>query len=699
MNIFLSYSHTCKIFADFLVKKFSEKHIKLIRDINDLDKLESIEKFTELVSETDYIIMIVNENYIRSINCMYEMSEVLKERNYKKIIPIIDEKLNIYDIDKRIHYITYWSEKLKSTQEKANKILGININKINYKIELIEKITKNIDEFLNMISDNSSITYSDDLLEKTFSQITKVIFNRVFDNEMRNNMSVKRNKNIILPDEFFLCIDFGTSYTLASVVDIHSKIHLIPDILNKSTIPSVISLLNDGSYTVGNSALCNDMRNDSILIKNIKRMVGLKEYYYYDNKKISVQMIISLLINSIKRNAEEFLGTKVYGVLLSVPVEYSVREIQIIKESVQLTGVWIQRIIQESSIAPIIYSMMDENCNNDLIINIDLGGGTFDLAIVEVTDGVYDVEHLFGDKNLGSIDYDYIICEYVIKEIQKKYYLNYVITEDTILYKKILYESEKVKTRLNKEEYIDLCIYSDDHDTGNIMCYEITITKEIFKELTKSLNKKIENILLKVRDYIEGYPYKKWRPELKYILLTGQGTKLFIVRELIENIFKSTKIIDKYQENAVINGLAVEAGILSGVIKDIIMLNLNNSEIDIFCSKIQSRNVLKGDKFDLIYFSQNDNKEVYTLIGRETIPYVKEVLFKFEDNFNETYEIILMQTSLNERNRTPIKSILLEPHKGITYKMVLDIDANNCIKLSIYDDSEKLIIANDILIY
>lgn len=478
-----------------------------------------------------------------------------------------------------------------------------------------------------------------------------------------------------------------------------SAIHIIPDTGNNLIIPSVISLFSDGRYVVGNDALYYEINNhNSMIIKNIKRMVGFRESYVFNDKEFTIPLLISLIIKSVHRNAEEFLGRMINKILISIPADYGHKETEVIKESVKLCSLQIQRIIQESSIAPLNYSQIQQNKNGDLIINIDLGGGTLDLALVSIGDGVYEIVQSLGDKNFGCVDYDYILCDYVINEMQNKYKINHLLRNDSLIYSKILYQAERAKIMFNNMDFVNFNIDYADNTTGNISNYEVIITRKMFSEITDSLNKKIKEMMIKLKEKSTEYE-KYYSEKLSCILLTGQGTKIFLIREIIDDVFKSVKIIDQYQENAVVRGLALQSGIMTGVNRGNLLLDLNNIQIEVLCRRIvNDYGLVDNIHCDLICFSNEDSKMYYTLIERkETKPTKMTVFFKFELN-DENFEIALYEKSLNCDKRTIFYSISLNPWKDIIYRMDIGVDASNNIELYIWDDKENQIFHKNVFI-
>lgn len=668
MRVFLSYSWTSEKLADSIEKfLISEKTFQLIRDKTNLKKLESINNFMLLIRDCEYCILIINNDYLKSLNCIYELSTLFIEKDFKsKVIPIIYKDTNIFNVNGRNVFVQYWKQLFNSKSE----------GKINY---------QNIEGVLESISDINSIIY-DDNAQECCDNILKLLYDKIFNREIRSTV-IRPNDTIILPDDPILCIDFGTSYTLSSIQDINSKTHFIPDLTGKIALPSLIEFLDNNTYVVGHSVLRHSLDISAYVVRNIKRLILTKKFYTYGTNDISIIALIGAVFKSVSRNAQEYLGRSILKVILSVPTDFGIHEIKIIEKGAEIAGLEVTRMIQEASSSSLLIAALEETELE--FINIDLGGGTIDISIAEAEDGICEVRYSLGNKKLGSIDYDNVICEYIVKEIQKKYNLSFLVASDLTLYSQIQFEAERIKIKFNNQNTVYLDFESVDNINGNIIYYDLEITKDTFKKLTQDINLQIKSMLLEIKKVLYNYHLAS---KVKHIYLTGQGTKLFLIRDIIMEVFPEYGIIDKYQENAVTLGLSLQSGIMCGTTKELILLDNLHICVDVRC------NMYDNDT-NTICFS-NENNFYFNLISprsdllhessTRTIPIIEYFKVCFGDFLEKEYEIQFYDYSLNDKKRIYINSLHFTPKTNIVYYIKINVDANGNLETSMCTEKEML---------
>lgn len=672
VRVFLSYSWSCNKLADSIEQYLRcEKTFKLQRDIVDLAKLESISSFMRTIRDCPYCILILNKDYLKSENCMFELSELYKEKDFRlKIIPIICHDSDIFNESGRKSIVQLWEN---------NQINAKNIGKLD---------SKNIENILETLSDINSITYKDDNdIEKCCQEILQLLYNKFFMKEIRQYKV--RQIHIDLPDDPILCIDFGTSYTLASIKGFDSQTYVVPDGFGNKVIPSTVEIFDDGTYIVGR--LYHSTNQVSYTIKNIKRMIYTKKYYTFGENSISVITLIAAVLKSIYRNAEEYFGRTIPNILLSVPIDFRTQEMKIIKKAVKIAGMQIQRMIQESSVASLLISSSDEKENN-AFINFDFGGGTLDISIAGSGDGICEVLYSLGDKKLGSIDYDLYLSKYIIKKLQEKYNIR-SITPGSYLYSQVLDEAEKIKMKLNNFNSSHLA-FEIENDDGNITYCEIEITKGEFISVTEKLTTKIEEMLLSTKSIAEKI-CSQYYYNSKHIYLTGQGAKLFLIKDVIKKVFSDYSVIDKYQENAVILGLSCQGGILSGIVRELLLLDNLHIYIDVLCDRYD-------EDSNTIYVT-NNNVSYHNIIAPDaghdgtfaiTIPIKQYYPIAFENldaTVSKEYEIKFYDYYPGDKTRTYMYSLFFTPKANIKCLIRIEIDANGDFEMSICtnDDMKK----------
>nr|WP_260989875.1 Hsp70 family protein [Paenibacillus xylanexedens] len=498
-----------------------------------------------------------------------------------------------------------------------------------------------------------------------------------------NRPNAINSKNLILTDDPLLCIDFGTSYTLVTIKDIFSNTYFIPDIKGNTAIPTIIEIFENGTYSAG-SSVSSHYTNSSFIVKNIKRLVLLNKYYSIGNKKISITSLIALFFRSLYRNAYEYLGRPVSKILLSIPTDFGVTEKEIIEKGAERAGFTISRSIQEASSTALLISSFEQA--KSIQINIDLGGGTLDISISEVGDGLCEILYTLGNKSLGSIDFDFAIRKYIQNEIENKYGLSSIMMSDSLC-TQIEKESERIKIMLNSQETVSLIFECLNGTNGNVIYYDLEITKDKFIEITEYPIQQIKEMLLKLKVILSQ---DNFHLRDKSIYLTGQGTKLFLIKNLIKEMFPKYSIIDKYEESAVALGLSIQSGIMCGVTKGKILLDNSHIYMDVLCNRYEKEN-------DTIYFSAENNfyfnilspiKESKDGQQSRSIPDTNFSKISFDSIDGKAFEISFFETNPNDGRKNYLKSLFFNPEIMNIYYIKTHIDNGGNIDMIICTEDE-----------
>lgn len=636
MDIFLSYSWSCHDFADCLEKQLAvEPSFHLLRDVNDLRKVESIHSFMSNIRNAFCSILLLNDDYFQSRNCIYELVSLSKEQTFtSKVIPIVWKNTRLFSDEAKADIVEFWTNQRLNAQSLEPSQLA---------------------NALAIISDLCCIIYDPDDINDAIrcsKSAFSVLYQRMFAMEFRpGKVAVS---NITLPDKPLLCIDFGTSYTLASVMGSDGQTFLIPDCRGAVSLPSKIDIYRDGSYAVGNTAQTLISNPITYSVRNLKRALFQRDSYNFGSNKFSTVLLLALILNSVKRNAEEFLNQNFKDVLLSIPVDFRGREIQKLEQAAQLAGLHVLRILQESSTASLLVAALGATTEEYFFLNVDFGGGTLDVSGVESGDGVCEVLFSLGDRVLGGCDYDEAICRHTIKKLEREYGI-YPILPDTQLYSQILVQAEQVKIKLSQYESTQFFLECPDNK-GNIMDYTWEITRAEFTAITQLLTKRIKEILVHAKELMSLHLKCFQLTEASIpIYLTGQGSKLFSVSQIIREVFPNSEIIDCYQENAVCLGLSQQGGILTGIKKGLLLLDNLHIYVDIQCSSYDEVNdiIHIGLKNEMFYNILDPNKGEYNSPSI-TIPAYKsmKVVFDSLPSTNDKYEISFFNFNPADNFRT-----------------------------------------------
>lgn len=660
MDIFISYSWTCNRLAEKIETRVKEEPaFNVLRDIKTVDFVDNLKDYMNSIRQAFCSIVIINESYLKSENCIYELTSLFKEQDFdNKIIPVVYKNTDIYSQKGIEKAISFW---------KNNKN-----EKLKFEINELRKV-------LNRIKDLKCIVYNSNKDVDTnicCENIMKTLIKHVFVKEVR--LFPIESHQITLHSEKILCVDFGTCYTLASVMCTDGKLYMIPDEKNKTSYPSIIELHKDGHYLIGNAVSSRISTPNTCIIRGLKKAIYDRESLNYGSFNFSIKLLVAMFLNSVKRNAEEFLSTPIENVVLSIPVDYRSREIKIMEEAAQIAGLKAKRIIQESSATSFLITNKSYKYKNDSIfLNIDLGGGTLDISLAETDEGVCEILFSIGDRSFGSTDYDYKISQYVIDKLSKDYGI-YYIYPDTELYSNIMFSAEKLKIDLDfcNESVISVEI---PNNMGDIEVYRWEINRELYSKITNDLNNKLKNYLELAKANIENAFIDGTNIT---IYITGQGSKLFLVKKIISEVFPEAHINNNYQESAVCQGLTYMSGVFCGIVKHSLLLDNLHIYIDILCEKYD-------DKEKIIYIGSN-NKNFHRLINPEfngPIPTRESFEIQFDDFVKKNGGTIeLFDYSPTTDLHVPFKSINLSANKILQNNYLdIDIDANGTVYISIND--------------
>jgi molecular chaperone DnaK (HSP70) len=516
--------------------------------------------------------------------------------------------------------------------------------------------------------------------------------------EIRTSFKNNSSATFSSKQDILCAVDFGTSFSIIAFLDETQKVKSIPSSDGKSLVPSVISFTDDLNYFVGSRALDHSITKPRNTIFNVKRYLGSDTKFNVGGKSFSPEFIASLIIKSLKQNAEEFLSIEVKRILVSMPANFTIAESNALVIAFELAGLEIVRMIGEPCAASVLVYLHNENifpiCNDwSYFLVLDLGGGTFDVSVVDQAPEKdwFHIAAVAGDNCLGGMDYDDVMQNYIIAQIE-----SFAKKSDFILSEfdkaRVQIEAKRVKSSLNSTQEATILLQDFEIGEFGLQDLEIRISRDLFRNLTASLNFEIERCILLVLKKAKLEP-----KHINYVLLAGQGSKIFTVPDIITRLFPNTSVIDKFQENAVVQGLSIQAANLRGYLHgDFLLLDSTYTSIGIKCMKINpskplneagndmvSFNVLSEDDISCIV-SEKDEDNVETLIvlrEGQSIPTVKrrsiELLAKNSRQIN--LKVVEVSAEGKEYN---IGSIRIHVDTFPFYlELVLDCEADRIIKL------------------
>ena len=365
--------------------------------------------------------------------------------------------------------------------------------------------------------------------------------------------------------EIILGIDLGTTNSVVSYLQADGTVKVIPSPEGTMTTPSIVSFKANGEEIVGNAAKRQAVTNPDT-VASIKRKMGSAEKVHINcvNKDFTPQEISAKILAYMKKYAEANIGHKVEKAVITVPAYFNDAQRQATKDAGQIAGLDVVRIINEPTAAALAYGLQTEK--SEKILVFDLGGGTFDVSILDIGDGTFEVVSTAGDNKLGGDDWDAVVADYIKAQIKIESGLD--ITDKGSL-QRIKEAAEKAKIELSSslETVISLPFIS--MTSAGPVNFEHTLTRAKFQDITRHLLKRCEE---PVRRALSDAGMKA--SELDQVLLIGGSIRMPAVQELVKQLTGKTPNLSVNPDEAVSIGAAYQGGVVSGDVKDVVLLDV-----------------------------------------------------------------------------------------------------------------------------
>jgi len=386
-----------------------------------------------------------------------------------------------------------------------------------------------------------------------------------------------------------LCaIDFGTTVSCIAVLDAEQKPFFIPAPNGRAFIPSVVTFEPTMDYWVGWDALELATTYPDRTVFNIKRLVGSSREVEIAQGKFSAEVLASLVVASLKKNAEDFLGRPVTRALVSMPANFSIVQANSLARAVELAGIKVERLIGEPNAASLllhgILPQRAERGGSFYVLALDLGGGTFDVSVLDVWDDVYEELAVAGNNSLGGADYDEVLYRLSLDKIEARLGPTHTLSPQDRM--RLRLEATRAKIALGSSETTSILLPDVELTGQGLEDLHIDVSRESFRHLTTELNGLVETCIRRALGIARIDPAR-----IQLVLLAGQGLKIFTVVELVERLFPKIPKETRFQEGAVVRGLCYYTGVLTGASKmrELLLLDANYTSIGIKCVPQASR--------------------------------------------------------------------------------------------------------------
>ena len=422
-------------------------------------------------------------------------------------------------------------------------------------------------------------------------------------------------------------IDLGTTNSCVAVMEGGEAV-VIPNAEGNRTTPSVVAFSKTGERMVGQVAKRQAITNPERTISSIKREMGTDHRVTIDDKSYTPQEISAMILQKLKADAEAYLGTTITEAVITVPAYFTDSQRQATKDAGKIAGLDVKRIINEPTAAALAYGVDKEQAQKIMVY--DLGGGTFDVSILEIDDGVIEVLATAGNNRLGGDDFDQCVMKYLVSEFKRTDGID--LSGDKVAMQRLKEAAEKAKIELSGVTTSNINLPYITADATGPKHLDVTLTRAKFNELTGHL---VDATMGPVRQAMSDAGLKP--SDLAKVLMVGGSSRIPAVVEAVKNFTGSDPFKGINPDECVAMGAALQAGVLTGDVKGLLLLDVTPLSLGIetmggVCTRLIERNTTIPVKKSQIFSTAADNQtsvEVNVLQGEREMAAANKSLGRF----------------------------------------------------------------------